>query len=46
LCENRFFGCILRPTLTTTAIADTGYWLMLDAPEAFARELDICLEGV
>ncbi len=37
---------ILRPTLTTTAIADTGHWLMLDAPEAFARELDICLEGV
>ncbi|MEG4087386.1 alpha/beta fold hydrolase [Microcoleus sp. POL10_C6] len=37
---------ILRPTLTTTTIADTGHWLMLDAPEAFARELDICLEGV
>lgn len=34
---------ILRPTLTTTAIGDTGHWLMLDAPEAFARELDICL---
>ena len=37
---------ILRPVLTTTTIADTGHWLMLDAPEAFARELDICLEGV
>ncbi|MEG5159944.1 alpha/beta hydrolase [Microcoleus sp. AT3-A2] len=37
---------ILRPTLTRTTIADTGHWLMLDAPEAFARELDICLEGV
>ncbi|MEG4329567.1 alpha/beta fold hydrolase [Microcoleus sp. herbarium5] len=37
---------ILRPTLTTTTIPDTGHWLMLDAPEAFARELDICLEGV
>ena len=34
---------ILRPTLTTTTIPDTGHWLMLDAPEAFARELDICL---
>ncbi|MEG4456770.1 alpha/beta fold hydrolase [Microcoleus sp. N9_A1] len=37
---------ILRPTLTTTTLPDTGHWLMLDAPEAFARELDICLEGV
>ncbi len=37
---------ILRPTLTSTTIADTGHWLMLDAPEAFARELDICLECV
>lgn len=34
---------ILRPTLTTTTLPDTGHWLMLDAPEAFARELDICL---
>ena len=25
---------ILRPTLTTTTIPDTGHWLMLDAPEA------------
>jgi pimeloyl-ACP methyl ester carboxylesterase len=31
---------ILRPTLTTTTIPDTGHWLMLDAPEEFARELD------
>ena len=37
---------ILRPSLTTTTIPDTGHWLMLDAPEAFGRELDICLEGV
>ena len=37
---------ILRPTLTTTTIADTGHWLMLDAPEAFARELDLCLKAV
>ena len=37
---------ILRPTLTTTTIPDTGHWLMLDAVEAFAKELDICLEGV
>jgi pimeloyl-ACP methyl ester carboxylesterase len=37
---------ILRPTLTTSTLPDTGHWLMLDAPEAFARELDICLEGV
>ena len=37
---------ILRPTLTSTTIGDTGHWLMLDAPEAFARELDICLEAV
>lgn len=34
---------ILRPSLTTTTIADTGHWLMLDAPEAFARELDLGL---
>ena len=37
---------ILRPTLTSTTIADTGHWLMLDAPEAFAGTLDICLEAV
>jgi len=37
---------ILRPTLTASTLPDTGHWLMLDAPEAFARELDICLEGV
>lgn len=37
---------ILRPVLMTTTIPDTGHWLMLDAPEAFARELDICLEAV
>jgi pimeloyl-ACP methyl ester carboxylesterase len=37
---------ILRPTLTTSTLPHTGHWLMLDAPEAFARELDICLEGV
>lgn len=36
---------ILRPALTATAIGDTGHWLMLDAPEAFARELDLCLEA-
>ncbi len=36
---------ILRPTLTTTTIPNTGHWLMLDAPEVFAKELDICLEG-
>lgn len=34
---------ILHPALTATTIADTGHWLMLDAPEAFARELDLCL---
>ncbi|MEG3840527.1 alpha/beta hydrolase [Microcoleus sp. herbarium14] len=34
---------ILRPTLTTTTIPDTGHWLMLDAPEAFDRAIDICL---
>ena len=34
---------ILRPSLTTTTIPDTGHWLMLDAPEAFGRELDLCL---
>lgn len=34
---------ILRPTLTTTTIPDTGHWLMLDAPEEFARALDTCL---
>lgn len=36
---------ILRPALTSTAIGDTGHWLMLDAPEAFAKELDLCLEA-
>ncbi len=37
---------ILHPALTATAIADTGHWLMLDAPEAFGKELDLCLEAV
>ncbi|MEG3851420.1 alpha/beta hydrolase [Microcoleus sp. herbarium19] len=36
---------ILCRALTATAIADTGHWLMLDAPEAFARAIDLCLEA-
>lgn len=31
---------VLRPTLTTTTLPDTGHWLMLDAPELFARAID------
>lgn len=31
---------VLRPTLATTTIPDTGHWLMLDAPELFARAID------
>ena len=34
---------VLRPTLTTITLPDTGHWLMLDAPEAFATALDTCL---
>lgn len=37
---------VLRPTLTTTTIPDTGHWLMLDAPESFARAIDTCLAAV
>ncbi len=37
---------ILRPTLTTTTLPDTGHWLMLDAPEQFATALDTCLAVV
>lgn len=37
---------ILRPTLKTTTIPDTAHWLMLDAPEDFARELALCLAGI
>lgn len=46
--SNNFpFGLhILRPTLTTTTIPDTGHWLMLDAPELFARAIDTCLATV
>lgn len=36
----------LRPTLTTTTIPETGHWLMLDAPGAFAEALDNCLAKV
>ncbi|WP_236739019.1 alpha/beta fold hydrolase [[Phormidium ambiguum] IAM M-71] len=31
---------VLRPTLTTTTIPNTGHWLMLDAPEEFASAID------
>jgi pimeloyl-ACP methyl ester carboxylesterase len=34
---------VLRPALTTITIPDTGHWLMLDAPELFARAIDTCL---
>lgn len=37
---------ILRPALTAVTIPDTGHWLMLDAPEAFAIALDTCLAAV
>ena len=33
----------LRPTLKTITLPNTGHWLMLDAPEAFATALDTCL---
>lgn len=36
----------LRPALTTVTLPDTGHWLMLDAPEAFATALDACLESI
>ncbi|MBE9155455.1 alpha/beta hydrolase [Nodosilinea sp. LEGE 06152] len=36
----------LRPALPTTAIPNTGHWLMLDAPEAFAQALNSCLATV
>lgn len=34
---------ILRPALTAVTIPETGHWLMLDAPEAFATALHTCL---
>ncbi|HEY9617395.1 MAG TPA: alpha/beta hydrolase [Microcoleaceae cyanobacterium] len=34
---------VLRPALTPITLPDTGHWLMLDAPEAFATALDTCL---
>ena len=33
----------LRPSLATMTLPNTGHWLMLDAPEAFAQALDTCL---
>ena len=36
---------VLRPALTTITIPDTGHWLMLDAPEAFAAALHSCLSS-
>lgn len=36
---------ILRPALTAITLPDTGHWLMLDAPEAFAKALETCLVG-
>lgn len=37
---------VLRPTLTTITLPDTGHWLMLDASEQFATALDTCLAAV
>lgn len=34
---------VLRPALSTHTIPDTGHWLMLDEPEAFAQALETCL---
>lgn len=34
---------VLRPTLNTITLPDTGHWLMLDAPEEFASAIDTCL---
>ena len=34
---------VLRPALPTITLPDTGHWLMLDAPEAFAAALENCL---
>lgn len=34
---------VLRPALTTVTLPDTGHWLMLDEPEAFAQALETCL---
>lgn len=34
---------VLRPALPTITLPATGHWLMLDAPEAFAKALDTCL---
>ncbi len=34
---------VLRPALPTTTISNTGHWLMLDAPEAFAQALETLL---
>ncbi len=36
----------LRPALTTTTLPNTGHWLMLDAPAAFAQALDHYLANV
>lgn len=37
---------VLRPVLTTMTLPATGHWLMLDAPEAFAKALDTCLAAI
>jgi pimeloyl-ACP methyl ester carboxylesterase len=34
---------ILRPALISITLPETGHWLMLDAPEAFATALNNCL---
>lgn len=36
---------VLRPALTTITLPNTGHWLMLDAPEAFAKALETCLNS-